>query len=73
MSELCENDIIIEEETTANKHSFLIGYYNYTVVLTYIGMLVGFLGIMFATNEQISKALICLLLQVQIQVVKPYL
>ena len=33
------------------KRSLLIGYYNYTVVLTYIGMLVSFAGILFATKN----------------------
>ena len=26
----------------------LLGYYNYTVILTYIGMLTGFIGIIYA-------------------------
>jgi len=35
----------------------LCGYYNYTVVLTYLGMLSGFTGIVFATEGQLRKAL----------------
>lgn len=38
-----------------------LGYYNYTVVLTYVGMLVGFLGISFAMSGKASSALICLM------------
>lgn len=39
-----------------------LGYYNYTVVLTYIGMLIGFLGISCTLGGKISTALICLML-----------
>ncbi len=60
MSKLWKKDILNAEES--NRKSLLIGYYNYTVVLTYIGMLVGFLGIMYAAKEQPTKALICLML-----------
>lgn len=39
----------------------LLGFYNYTVILTYIGMLSGFLGVIFAfeSNQYISA--ICLM------------
>lgn len=39
----------------------MLGYYNYTVILTYIGMLSGFTGITFAMNGNIHAALICLM------------
>ncbi len=39
----------------------LIGFYNYTVVLTYIGMLIGFLGVMLAIEQQYVGSLICLM------------
>lgn len=39
----------------------LLGYYNYTVVLTYIGMLAGFTGIVMAMEGKCSKTLLCLL------------
>lgn len=38
-----------------------LGYYNYTVVLTYIGMLVGFLGIVFAFDGKPAISLVCLM------------
>ena len=34
----------------------MLGFYNYTVILTYVGMLSGFIGILCATNGEISKA-----------------
>lgn len=40
----------------------LNGYYNYTVVLTYLGMLCGFTGITFILAEEYRKALICLMI-----------
>ena len=40
----------------------LIGFYNYTVVLTYIGMLTGFFGVMLAIKQQYVGSLICLML-----------
>lgn len=42
--------------------TWLNGYYNYTVVLTYTGMLIGFFGILNAFNEHYDAALICLML-----------
>ena len=39
----------------------MLGYYNYTVILTYIGMLSGFTGITFAMNGNVHAALICLM------------
>ncbi len=38
-----------------------LGYYNYTVVLTYIGMLVGFTGIVYALEKNTCAAVICLM------------
>ncbi len=40
----------------------LIGYYNYTVYLTYVGMLVGFTGIMLTMKHEYKWALICLMI-----------
>lgn len=40
---------------------FLIGYYNYTVWLTYIGMLSSVLGIGFAIGGNITASVICLM------------
>jgi len=40
----------------------MIGYYNYTVVLTYLGMLISFAGIMNAMNGDVKGAVICLIL-----------
>ena len=38
----------------------MIGIYNYTVVLTYIGMLCGFAGITFAMHDNLHSAIVCL-------------
>lgn len=40
----------------------LLGYYNYTVVLTYIGMLTGFIGIVYAFEGNSFQAVICLMI-----------
>lgn len=40
----------------------MLGFYNYTVVLTYIGMLFSFRGIIFALNGNICAALNCLMI-----------
>lgn len=40
----------------------MLGFYNYTVVLTYIGMLMGFTGISFAANSNLHGALLCLMI-----------
>lgn len=40
----------------------LLGYYNYTVILTYIGMLTGFRGILYALDGNAFYAVICLML-----------
>lgn len=39
----------------------LNGYYNYTVVLTYLGMLSGFAGIIFAIGTRIKLSVMCLM------------
>lgn len=40
----------------------LLGYYNYTVILTYIGMLTGFIGIVYAFENNTFSAVICLMI-----------
>ena len=44
-----------------DKRRRALGYYNYTVVLTYIGMLAGFTGIVCAMERNFRSALACLL------------
>ena len=39
----------------------MLGIYNYTVILTYLGMLSGFAGILFLLNGNVRGALICLM------------
>lgn len=39
----------------------MIGFYNYTVVLTYLGTLLGFMGIIYIWDGNVKKALICLI------------
>ena len=39
----------------------MLGVYNYTVILTYIGMLFGFTGITFTLSGNVHAALICLM------------
>lgn len=39
----------------------LLGYWNYTVLLTYIGMLSGFLGITYAFEQDFGKAVVALM------------
>ena len=45
-----------------NHNQKLLGYYDYTVILTYIGMLTGFIGIVSAFEDNPFKAVICLML-----------
>ena len=40
----------------------MLGIYNYTVILTYIGLLSGFTGITCAMNGNLREALICLMI-----------
>ncbi len=44
-----------------NDRKKLLGFYNYTVVLTYVGMLAGFTGIVCAMERNFRSALVCLL------------
>lgn len=44
-----------------NNEKQLLGYYNYTVILTYIGMLTGFMGIVYAFENSIFRAVVCLM------------
>lgn len=44
-----------------NQKIRLLGYYNYTVILTYIGMLTGFAGIICALENNIFGAVMCLM------------
>lgn len=44
-----------------DKRRWVLGYYNYTVILTYLGMLVGFTGIICAMEGSYCSALVCLL------------
>lgn len=39
----------------------LLGFYNYTVIITYIGMIFGFIGVYFAIKENFQAALFCLM------------
>ena len=43
------------------KEKGLIGYYNYTVVLTYIGAVTGFLGIVFVVRNQFFISMILMM------------
>ncbi len=45
-----------------NHRQKLLGYYNYTVVLTYIGMITGFIGIIYAFENDLFHAAICLIM-----------
>ena len=40
----------------------MLGFYNYTVVLTYVGMLTAFFGVVFAIHGSIEQALLCLMI-----------
>lgn len=40
----------------------MLGFYNYTVILTYVGMLTGFLGVTRAIQGDVHGALVCLML-----------
>ncbi len=39
----------------------MLGFYNYTVILTYLGMLSGFAGIVRVSEGDVSSALVCLI------------
>lgn len=40
----------------------MLGYYNYTVILTYISLIISFFGMTFALEGNVKLALLCLLL-----------
>jgi len=50
-----------KEQGFLRRHKLLLGYYNYTVYLTYIGCLFGVIGIIMCINNEIKNAIICLL------------
>ena len=39
----------------------MIGFYNYTVILTYISMLSSFAGVILSINNQFLPAIFCLI------------
>ena len=44
-----------------NDNNHLLGYYNYTVILTYVGVLTGFFGILCCFKGNVFEAVICLM------------
>ncbi|MBR6923610.1 MAG: CDP-alcohol phosphatidyltransferase family protein [Oscillospiraceae bacterium] len=56
-------DISEIEETVkkGQERSILLGFYDYTVILTYVGMLFAFMGILLSINENFKGAVICLM------------
>lgn len=50
-----------EPNDYAEKKIKLLGFYNYTVILTYVGMLTAFVGITAAFSGDFFKAAICLM------------
>ena len=44
-----------------NERTGILGFYNYTVILTYIGAAAGFLGIVETMEENTSNAIVCLM------------
>ena len=49
-------------EAVLRRGVYMLGFYNYTVILTYFGMLSGFTGITCVLAENRTGALICLLI-----------
>ncbi len=49
-------------DKTDKKRKFLLGYWNYTVILTYIGMLFGFTGILKSFSGKPNQAIACLMI-----------
>lgn len=45
-----------------DKPNGLLGFYNYTVVLTYIGMITGFIGIVLSLEGNGMAGVICLMI-----------
>ncbi len=56
---VAETAAMEKEEMTKKK---LIGFYDYTVVLTYAGMLFAFTGIMDAIRQNFSGSIVCLMI-----------
>lgn len=55
----------MQEQDCSKKHKKLLGVYNYTVVLTYVGMLCSFAGIHFlfsSADKSFVLALLCLMI-----------
>ena len=48
-------------DRTSLEEKRMLGYYNYTVILTYISLISSFFGMCFALNGSIKEALFCLL------------
>ncbi len=44
-----------------NEKQKVLGYYNYTVILTYLGMLAGFVGVFYAIDGRPYRAVVCLM------------
>ncbi len=65
MQEILNNEVVMDDEERESidtaRVSFLIGYYDYTVVLTYLGMLTGFIGIALAMAGKFDRAVLCLM------------
>ena len=53
--------MINEYFVNGRKNFKMIGYYNYTVILTYIGTISGFLGIAYIGNGELKASLLCLI------------
>lgn len=45
-----------------NEDKKILGYYDYTVILTYVGMLFGFMGLILASEGSFGSAVICLMI-----------
>ena len=56
-----ETENLLTPESDADKKFKLLGFYDYTVVLTYVGMLTAFVGITAALAENFVKAAVCLM------------
>ena len=52
---------IIRDDKVMRKKKMLLGFYDYTVILTYTGMLSAFVGILFSINSNFKAAIICLM------------
>ena len=49
------------DEHNERECPLLLDYYDYTVILTYLGMLSAFMGILMSVNSNFKTALICLM------------